>query len=285
MVYAPIWKDTYYTAATSTLVYSITLNGQTIFNGKAYRLPNENVLKLNINKICQDYLGQDVDSLFGSSSSQTNHTACLDFVLKNSSNTTLETYRFLYCWDYDYNWNNNAVTLSESINGHYTSGQWKLATSVSTGNSSNINVVTTSRNNSTLYTKEVCADYILHFVGARGGWMSFAFEGKCVKTDAITHHYFNKAFNNTTREFEQGKYISEITPSYKLTTSFLTEAESLKFAKNVISTPKAYLQILSEGKIIPVIITNNSAEYKIEDGQNLISYEVTAKESQTKLKK
>lgn len=281
MVKAPIWKDTYYTASTSTLVYSIALGGQTIFTGKAYRMPNENVLKLNINKICQDYLSQDIDDLFGSSTSQTNHNACLDFVLKNSTGGTIETYRFLYDWDYDHNWTGASATLTEVVNGHYAAGQWRLNTSVT----SNTNTVTTTRANNSLYTEEVCGDYILHYVGARGGWASFCFEGKCVKTDAITPHYFNKAFDNTTVEFEQGKYLSEISTTYKLNTGVLTEEQASRFAKNVISTPKAYLQILSEGKIIPVVITNNSAEFKLDDGQNLITYELNVKESQTKLKK
>ena len=169
MVKAPIYKDTYYTANTATLQYTISCGGNTIFNGKAYRMPNEGVLKININKICQDYLSQDIDTLIGSSSttSQTNYNACLDFTLKNNGGTTLETYRFLYDWDYDHSWTGQSATLSERINGHYASGQWKLSTSVSTAGT-----VTTVNNNSSLYTKEVCADYVLHFVGARGGAFS-----------------------------------------------------------------------------------------------------------------
>ena len=276
---APIWKDTFYTASTSTLVYSIVLGNRTIFRGKAYKMPNENILKLNINKICQDYLEQDIDNILTGSTSQTNAEACLDFDLKNSTGGTINTYRFLYDWDYDHSWTGQSATLTEVVNGHYAAGQWKLATSVNTAGT-----VTTVSNNSTLYNKEVCGDYVLHYVGAKG-WASFVFEGKCTKTDAITPHYFNKAFDNTTAEFEQGKYMTEISTTYKLNTGILSEEEAARFAKNVVSSPKAYLQILSEGKIIPVVITTNQAEYKLEDGQNLITYELNVKESQTKLKK
>lgn len=277
---APIWKDTYYTASTSVLQYSIHLNGKTIFSGKAYRMPNEDTLKLNINKICQDYLSQDIDNILTGSTSQSNDNACLDFDLKNSAGTTLNTYRFLYDWDYDHNWTGASATLTEVVNGHYTSGQLKLRTTVSTGNT-----VSTTGNNTTLYTKQECGDYVLHYVGARGGWASFLFEGKCTKSDGITTHYFNRAFDNNTKQFEQGKYINEISTTYKLNTGILSEEEAAIFAKNVVSSPKAYLQIMSEGKIIPVVITSNSAEYKVEDGQNIITYELNVKESQTKLKK
>ena len=280
MVKAPIYKDTYYTASTATLQYTISCGGNTIFSGKAYRMPNEGVLKVNINKICQDYLSQDIDSILTGSTSQTNHNACLDFTLKNGGGTTLETYRFLYDWDYGHSWTGQSATLSERINGHYASGQLKLSSSVDTGGT-----VTTVSNNTSLYNKEVCADHILHFVGARGGWMSFCFEGRCVKTDSITQHFFNRAFDNNTKEFEQGKYISEISTSYKLNTGILSQEEAALFAKNLVSSNKAYLQILSEGKIIPIVITDTQVQYKQDGQEDVITYEVNVKESQTKIKK
>lgn len=280
MVKAPIYKDTYYTASTATLQYTISCGGNTIFSGRAYRMPNEGVLKININKICQDYLSQDIDTIIAGSSSQTNYNACLDFTLKNAGGTTLETYKFLYDWDYDHSWTGQSATLSEKINGHYASGQYRFSTSVNTAGT-----VTTTSTNSSLYTKEVCADYVLHFVGARGGWMSFPFEGRCTKTDGIVQHFFNRAFDNNTKEFEQGKYISEITTTYKLNTGMLSEDEAKSFAKNLISSNKAYLQILSEGKFVPVIITDTQAQYKQDGQEDIITYEVNIKESQTKIKK
>ena len=279
-VTAPIWKDTYYTTTASTFQYTITCNDGTIFSGKAYRMPNQDSISININKICRDYLSQDIDSILGGSSSQTNANACKDFTLKNGSGTSVRTYRFLFDYDYDHSWTGQSATLSESINGHYASGQLRLSTSVNTGGT-----VTTTRNNTTLYNTEVCADYVLHFVGARGGWMSFAFEGRCVKTDGVKQYLYDKAFNNTTKDFEKVDYLNEITTTYKLNTGTLTEEEASRFAKNVGSTTKAYLQIISEGKIIPVLVTDTSVQYKQDGMSDVITYEVNIKESQSKIKK
>ena len=279
MIYAPIWKDTYYTASTAVLQYTITCDNATIFSGRAYRMPSEDNIRININKVCKDYLKQNLETILGGSSSQTNDNACRDFVLKNSGGTTLETYRFLYDWDYDHNWNGGSATLSEKINGHYASGQLKLSTSVNTGGT-----VTTVSNNSSLYNKAVCGDYILHFVGARGGWMSFCFEGRCTKTDGVKQYTYDKTFNNTTREFEKANYLNEITTTYKLNTGVLTEEESALFAKHLGSSTKAYLQILSEGKIIPVLITDTSIQYKQDTAGEIITYEVNVRESQSKIK-
>ena len=279
-VTAPVWKDTYYTTTGSTLQYSISQGSGTVFSGKAYRMPSQDNIIININKVCKDYLFQDIDEILAGSSSQTNANACKDFTLKNGSGTSLRTYRFLFDYDYDHSWTGQSATLSESINGHYASGQLKLSTSVNTGGT-----VTTTSTNSSLYTKQVCADYVLHFVGARGGWMSFAFEGRCVKSDGIKQYTYDKAFNNTTKEFEKTNYLNEITTTYKCNTGILSEDEAKRFAKNVGSTTKAYLQILSEGKIIPVLITDTSIQYKQDGMSDIITYEVNIKESQSKIKK
>ena len=53
---APIWKDTYYTTTAATANYSILLNGGIIFSGKAVRYPDAENLKININKVCRNYL-------------------------------------------------------------------------------------------------------------------------------------------------------------------------------------------------------------------------------------
>ena len=54
MVYAPIWKDTYYTTTANSLIYTINTDGVTIFSGKAYKMPGQSSLKININKVAQD---------------------------------------------------------------------------------------------------------------------------------------------------------------------------------------------------------------------------------------
>lgn len=280
MVYAPIWKDTYYTTTAASLTYKIYLSDTLIFSGKAYRMPNGNNISININKICQNYLEQDIDTLLtGSSSSQQNPNAKGDFVLKNGSNTTLETYRFLYDWDYTHNWTGSSATLSQPINGEFISGQMKLKTSVAATGSSN--TVTTYRSTGS-YDKEICGAATLYYVNARGGWDAFAFP-KMEKSDAIAQHSYSKSFNNTTYQFETNRYISEITTSYKLLTGILTDEQSKLFAKHLVGSNKCYLHNFEEGWIKPVVITDTSVTYKDSSTTNdVITYQVTVKESQTK---
>lgn len=281
MVYAPIYKDTYYTSTANSLAYRIYANGTMIYSGKAFKMPTETNLRININKICQDYLRQDFDEILNGSTTMRNYDACVDFILQNGSGTTLETYRFLYCWEYGFNWNRTAsTTLSNPVNGEYISGQLRPKTTV-TGTTTNA-VNTAAATGS--YNKIVCGDYVLYYVNARGGWDAFAFTGKCQKTDTITQHQFNRAFNNNTLEFESGRYISEITTTYQLNTGILTEKQAANFAQNLIGTNLCYLANITEGWVKPALITDNQAVYKLDGDEDVITYQITVKESQSKIR-
>lgn len=283
MVYAPIWKDTYYTTTADTFTYSIMTDGVTIYSGKAYKMPGQASININLNKICQNYLRQDIDDILTGSTSNTNSDACKEFLLKNAAGTTLEKYRFLYCWDYSYNWNNTAATLSEPINGEYDASMYKLKTTVTTGNTSNLNVVTTYKNTGN-YTKLVCADFCLYYTDQKGGWSAFAFSGKCRKTDEITNYKFNRAFSNTTKEFETGRYISEVVEAYELNTGILTQDQAALFAKNLLGSNMCYLHNTKEGWIKPAYINDSKAVYKLNDDADVITYTVNVKLSQSKIR-
>lgn len=282
MVYAPIWKDTYYTANTATLNYRIYYENTLIFSGKAYRMPNGSSISININKICQNYLEQDLDSLLTtSSSSMRNYDAIGDFVLKNGNGTTLETYRFLYDWDYDHSWGGAAATLSQPINGEFISGQMKLNTTLTTGNTSTQNVVTTYSSTGS-YNKEICGDYVLYYTNLRGGWDAFAFP-KGEKSDTFVQHNYSKVFDNNTYDFENKRFITEIDTTYKLSTGLLDDNQSKLFAKNVVSSNKCYLHNVTEGWIKPVVITDSSITYKESTNtDDIIAYQINVKESQSK---
>lgn len=278
MVYAPVWKDTYYTSGDEVLNYTIEYGGEVIFSGKAQRMPND-ILRININRVCQNYLRQNIATLFGSASSETNPNAIGTFYLK-SGTTTLETYMFLYCYDYDFDWTGRTgTTLSNPICNDYAAGMRVLSTRIN----SSRNVVTTALDaNGT-----VCADYGLYYVNARGGWDAFAIQGTGLKKESITQYTTDRSFNNTTREFEANRYMSEIKTSYELNTHYLSDEQSANLAKNLISSNLVYLHNLKDGTIKPVIITDNSVSYQTyqTNGKRLSQYKINVTESQSKLRR
>ncbi len=280
MTKAPIYKDTYYTVSYSPLEYVITLDGETIASGKAYKYPDAETLWVNINKICNNYLSSDIDLILTGATAQTHYDACKVFNLENRSGNTLEEYTFLYCYDYGYSWSGQAATLSLPIEDSYAVGTKILTTTVTTGG-----VVTTTTSNPSKTLG--CARYNLIYLNARGGWDVFTIQGNARKTDNITQYTTDRAFDNNTHQFEENRYISEIRTSYELNTHYLTDEQAEILAKHLLGSNKVYLQDTVEGKVFPVIIKDNSAVYQTYEGngRRMAQYKISVSESQQKIRK
>lgn len=276
MIYSPIWKDQIYTGST-TLNYEITYNGATIFAGKAYPIPSTGRIEINVSKICANYLSQNIDTLFNGASSESNPNAIGTFYLK-SNGVTLETYTYLYCWDYETNWTGQTITLSNPICDVYGSGMMVPTTicngsTVSTGKSSPSNT-------------DDCVIYGIYYLNRKGGWDAFAIRGNVIKKDNISSYFTDKVFDNRTREFEKSRYLQEIKEQYEMHTHMMNDEESENFAKNVISSPKLYVHNLTDGTIQPANIIDNSVSYQTykNNGKKLCSYKFTVELSQTRLR-
>ena len=102
LIYRPVYEDTYYTTTASTLEYQIFRGADLVFSGRAVRMPSQDSIRINVNKVCQDYLWQNIE--FPLSTTQTHTNAAATFYLKNAAGTTLQDYRFIDCYDYDFHW-------------------------------------------------------------------------------------------------------------------------------------------------------------------------------------
>ena len=282
MVTAPIYKDTVYTYSGQSLDYSIALNGETIFQGRAYAAPGEDDIKLNINRICENYLNNDaIDEILANRSAvQTAWEAFRTFNLLDGSGNTLETYQFLYCYDYGWELDFGDTYLNLPITDAYGDNMLKLRTYFD-----GISVVNYPDGGN--YTRLVCgAQYALYYLNARGGWDAFLIEGSSERTDKIDRHQYNKTYNNQTIEYEKNTYISEISTSWKLNTGLLDDDQAHNLCWNLLASNRVYLHDLVNDNIIPVVITNTQNIYKTykNNNQQPIQYEIDVVESQTKLR-
>lgn len=282
MVTNPIWKDTEYTTSADTLTYTIRVDGTPIFMGRAFKYPDADNLVININRVCQNYLSNELPEVFPAISSTTtyyNTDAYRDFVLYDSNGVQLETFRFYYDWSYDDAFSSD--TRSSTINGHYAAGMLHFNTIRDTVN---------LRYNNTISLRssgDSCGDYAIYYLNSYGGWDEFLFEGRCKMMDEFTQYEYNKSFNNTTIQFEKGRYISEIQTGYELTTGWLNDNQSFNFARNLVGSNMAYLHNLRTGKISPIVIDEQDVEYKEykSNGNHLIEYTIRVKESQNRIRK
>lgn len=284
MVKAPIFKDTVYSYTGASLTYSIiSQDGETIFNGRAYAAPGEDYVMININRICENYLhNYEIEPILTDELNQiVAYDAYKEFTLMDDSGNTLETYQFLYDYDYEVDFDTTGFVLSDPITDGFDTRSYNLYT-VFDGSE----VINST--SSPAYNRSVCgAEFALYYLNSHGGWDCLVIEGSSERTDKVDRHSYNRAYNNQTIEYEKNTYISEITTSWKLNTGLLDDNQAHNLCWNLLPSNRVYLHDLNDDKIIPVIITNTSNIYRTYENNNKqpIQYEIDITESQTKLRR
>lgn len=275
-----IWKDTYYTASTSILEYYITDGINTIFSGKAYAYPDTGIVKININRICQNHLNSELPySVFSTNSGNiTLSDAVKTFYLYDSNGSQLATYQFINDWSYS----SSASTLSSPINGHYAPNMYCFNTTVS----SNQVRVAYSRSGGNGYTIADCGDYALYYSNPRNGYDSFLIKGKVVEKKSITNFNYEKDIDNATLERSRIRYQSNIEPNWEINTGWLSDVESKKVYDNILSSNCIYFHNLNTGDIWPVSITDTQVTRKeFSNERKLISYTINIKGDNSRIRK
>lgn len=291
----PIWKDTEYTTSADTLNYLIKVSGETIFSARAYKYPDAANLKINVNKVCQDYLSLDLpDIRTYLNPSYLHYDAAKTFTLTDTSNNVLATYDFVYNYDYDSSFFDGSSSTastwsaytSSPINGHATSNMKVFRTLCRRSGSTNSVITSISTGNNLGYSTGYCGDYALIYSNSHGGFDSFLIEGNTIVSDDIESQEYNKPYVNTTIDFEKKRYISEITTSMEMHTGLLTDEQSENLATNLISTNYLYVQDLRTNTFYPALIKDTTVEHKrFKNGRKLNTYTINIELSQTKLRK
>lgn len=286
----PIWKDVYYTGATDTLDYYINDQyGNTIYQGVAYVQPGQTNVKINISKICQDYLSNRITDggiFSGSSFSINNYNAIQIFHLYKVGQAQELAY-YIYRYDWSYNELPASDFITNPINGHLAVGMKKLGTVVDYQGEDEEHVDYNCYKNSSdsvRYTSGYCGDYALYYCQRNGGWAAFLIEGNVKKSDNYNKYVYNLAFNNTKAEFEEKAYHNEIVSEWEMHTGWLTDEESENLVFNLLPSNQVFLHNLKTNKVIPVTIQNSGAEYLTfkNNGRKMISYTINLRESQCK---
>lgn len=106
-----------------------------------------------------------------------------------------------------------------------------------------------------------CYEYCLYYVNAYGGWDSLLIQGNTLKSDNITSSYYMKNFNNNTIQFEKVKYNNVMTTKYQLYTDWFNDDEQSRL-HHLLESTEVYLHNLVTDEILPVVITNNTCDWK-----------------------
>lgn len=128
-----------------------------------------------------------------------------------------------------------------------------------------------------------CKPFCLYYRQRNGGYSWCLFNRASKQTDTITNYEYTKANNNNNIEFGKTQYLKEYAESWQLKTDWLNDRQS-KIFQELLHSNEVYLHLLDENKIIPVVITDTTAEYKLRSNNNkkLINYTVKVENSNKK---
>lgn len=288
MKYYSVWEDVIIQRTESVFDYRIYDGTNLIFQGRAYKRPNADTNDIKLNKIFENYLSNSINDLLNSGETEdTGVNANKVFQImkldSDGTETLIDEYTILYDWSYEFRFRGEDTDLSRPINGRYVAGMYKMNTSVNGQSGTVTNSLTAGAYN----VLADCGNYALYYLNAYGGWDALLIDGAVLKKSTITQYTTDRNVNNSRIEFEQMKYINEIQDAYEINTGFLTDEQAANLSKNLIPSKEVYLHIISEDKLIPVLITDTSATYQTYQTNNLQmpQYKINVKESQVKLRR
>lgn len=248
----PVWKD-YLTEfnGKDSVDYTVDINGVNVYSGKAFRMPDNDRIVLNINRIAENYLASDAD--FGQSYKriQPNDDATA-VVSVNTSDGQSDTWAVIYDWSYgDYDGN-----LSLPVSNVIDSRMFSPKTTIS-------KLAVTTDWESDAYTKKsLCGcRYGVYYLNSKGGWDAFAFTGKGGRKDTITRSTIEKATYNTETRHRVNDYDISSDSAWSLYTGILNDNECERMW-NLVTSPKVYLHNLDTDEIIPVNVSSSTFEFK-----------------------
>ena len=321
VTYSPIWKDVEYVFVDDS-EYGIYYDriqyfqGQMfvdeilLFKGKAYLPPDNSVVKVSINKICQNYMSENPNIFDGAVGYSHSYN---EFKLKDGYGTLLHTYRFVNDWSY------KELSLgikTSPIIPNIADGQklffsvfatdrkavkWGMKYYDGTADYNNTEYVTDdfttvmvaeSRQKyvNTFYFGDKSytslprceCKYVLYYMNPYGGYDWLPITGKVVRTDKVEAFVYTKNYNNTTTNFGKNRYMSNITVNYNLNTGWLTQGQSDRMWE-LLESNTVWLHNLDEDRIYPVMITDTNIEHKQKFGKKKrLSYSINVELSQTR---
>lgn len=142
-----------------------------------------------------------------------------------------------------------------------------------------------TRQSVTYTVQDTCSKYCIYYLNTRGGWDSILFKNPDhdIKSEIYTTSNSLNYYINTTPQFGIDNYIRSITTSYKLTTDYMSDEESVNIIE-LLRTTKAYMHDLDTGVIFPITVNNAKTDIKTyrNQGRKLFTYTIEVQESQYK---
>lgn len=277
MQYYSAWQDAIYvnTGMSSMVYYIYDENATLLYTGRAVAKPTGGGCQINISEIVRNYLNSNLPAAsFNGTDFNTGQVilpnAVLGFSLCDEKGTTLESYKFLNCWDYVNYFafiGGSAMNypMSNPVNDHKTTGMYNF---YSVCDKTSKKIKTTISNAS----GDTCGYGALYYANAIGGWDAFLIEGMVTKKDTYQRYTIENKWLAGTLDSGTRTVVNTIDESWELKTHLLTDTESKKLASNLFNSNNIYFHSFDDDTIRPVSITDTSVTYKTYRNQKRKKY-------------
>lgn len=294
----PIWKDfTVVLGSADSIAYTIETDGVAIYSGIAVKRPGDTLTRATINNICAAYLHQTLPTLTLQGTSTAPYVKTFDVKASGQLITSIE---FVMDYSYDHGLLGHAHSLSDPVDGVI---DYRMPLLRTNAESSYLihrkNVITNQGYNSSLSdavgnyvritgakdlnfdityeggfdvtrysVRDTCARYALYYVNAFGGWDALVMQGTPKRSEDIKRYNVQKSYDNIeSRARGLHNYTNEITPKWALKTALLTDEQSARM-HHLLGSTMVYLYDIETAEVFPVVITDNSIEYKTFKNNN-----------------
>lgn len=296
----PIWEDVmqHIVSGEDWEDYQLQEGGADFYSGRAFKYPDESDIRVDVSRVVAPYL--------------TTYFMDVDFV---NNGVVLGSYTFVrdYSYDRTMHYTQNQW-LNAPINGRVPAGV-KLSVSL-WGATSGGSMQVTDEGGSLVVNEAIakglnvgewiggtpgksysfggwkyevvdaCRGALLKYVNAYGAFDYLLVEGVAKKTDKITRASYEKDAAAMTRDFESKDYQATMEATWKGTTGWLTDSQSLRM-KHLVESVEVYMVDMQTGEEIPVTMRDSSLEYKTFDNNSrkMVNYSLSWTESQKKIRR
>ena len=252
-----IWKDEIigYETSNDSEDYKIWINGILQYSGKAYKMPDEDKIKINPNRIIENYLYAEVD--FDKIKSGTSRVA--EMTQFKTVGVVIGVDRFNYRainnWSYDFNYglDNFNFPPSTKADPRQFCPNTKLVNGV-------LFTTWAKLKDSSIYVEapEDCNKrYVLYYNNLYAGWDALLFSGKYTRSDKLDRSTAKYATPNTSGQHYSRQWNINVTESWKLKSDYFDE-EGCRRMENVLTSNLVFLHDLDTDIIYPVNVTDTS---------------------------
>lgn len=296
----PIWEDVmqHIVSDEDWEDYQLQEGGVDFYSGRAFKYLDEADIRVNVSRVVAPYL--------------TTYFMDVDFI---NDGVVLGSYTFVrdYSYDRTMHYTNN-LWLNAPVNGRVPAGA-RLSVSL-WGATSGGSMQVTDEGGSLVVNEAIakglnvgewisgtpgksytfggwkyevvdaCRGALLKYVNAYGAFDYLLVEGVAKKTDKITRASYEKDAAAMTKDFESKDYQATMEATWKGTTGWLTDSQSLRM-KHLVESVEVYMVDMQTGEEIPVTMRDSSLEYKTFDNNSrkMVNYSLSWTESQKKIRR